>query len=171
MQSPQLPPPSSAQVVHRGSYSLGWPCKEFSNSGISVRVVHRPSDSAHSIFTGDLEFDDDAGIDSSGLDVWSGACSLLCSHIATNPAIVSSFNVLELGSGMGVCGLFAAQTRFGAQNVALTDAGNFVMKVRAAAPALRSTTSFSFQVLAANLSMNAPNCIAACHVFEHSWGR
>jgi len=119
MQSPQLPPPSSAQVVHRGSYSLGWPCKEFSNSGISVRVVHRPSDSAHSIFTGDLEFDDDAGIDSSGLDVWSGACTILCSHIAANPELMRNFKVLELGSGMGVCGLFAAQSRFGAESVAM----------------------------------------------------
>jgi hypothetical protein len=168
MQPQQLPPTAQRGVQHE-LLSAGWPCSEFSNSGISVRVLHRPSDSLHSIFTGDLEFDSDSGIDSSGLDVWSGACALMCSHIATNPAIVSSLNVLELGSGMGVCGLFAAQTRFAAQNVALTDAGNFVMKVRAAAP--RSAVSLSLQVLAANLAMNAPNCIAACHVFEHSWGR
>ena len=29
----------------------------------------------------------------------------------------------------------------------------------------------SWQVLAANVAMNAPNCIDACHVFEYSWGR
>ncbi len=134
---PQQPPPTVHRVQHE-LLSAGWPCSEFINSGISVRVLHRPSDSLHSIFTGDLEFDSDSGIDSSGLDVWSGACALMCCHIATNPAIVSALNVLELGSGMGVCGLFAAQTRFGAQNVALTDAGNFVMKVHAAASRCRA---------------------------------
>jgi len=101
---PQPPPPTVHRVQHE-LLSAGWPCSEFINSGISVRVLHRPSDSLHTIFTGDLEYDSDSGIDSSGLDVWCGACALMCCHIATNPAIASSLNVLELGSWMGVCGL------------------------------------------------------------------
>ncbi len=28
-----------------------------------------------------------------------------------------------------------------------------------------------WKVLAANVAMNAADCIAACHVFEYSWGR
>ena len=124
-----MPSLSTAHHVQRELLSAGWPCIEFNNSGISVRVLHRPSDSLHSIFTGDLEVDLDAGIDSTGLDVWSAACTLMCSYIASNPELLRSRNVLELGSGMGVCGFFAAHTQFGARTVALTDAGNFVMKV------------------------------------------
>jgi hypothetical protein len=123
-------PPSTTQHVQQELLSAGWPCVDFTNSGITVHVLRRPSDCHQSIFTGDLEFDADAGIDSSGLDVWSGACALMCTHIARNPGSLRAFNVLELGSGTGVCGLFAAQSQFGAQAVALTDAGNFVMKVR-----------------------------------------
>ena len=125
--------PSTTTTLHvqQELLSAGWPCTDFSNSGISVRVLHRPSDSLHSVFTGDLEFDADAGVDSSGLDVWSGACTLMCSYLASNPDLVRASNVLELGSGMGVCGLFVAHTRFGARTVALTDVGNFVMKVEA----------------------------------------
>jgi hypothetical protein len=124
-----MPSTTITQHVQQELLSAGWPCTDFSNSGISVRVLHRPSDSLHSIFTGDLEFDEDAGVDSSGLDVWSGACTLMCSYVASNPDLLRACNVLELGSGMGVCGLFSAQTRFGARAVALTDVGNFVMKV------------------------------------------
>ena len=119
MQTQLMPLPASALLVQHELLSMGWPCKEFINSGISVRVLHRPTDSSHSIFTGELEFDDDAGIDSSGLDVWSGACAVLCSHIASNPELMRKVKVLELGSGMGVCGLFAAQSRFGATTVAM----------------------------------------------------
>ena len=122
-------PPSTTQHVQQELLSAGWPCVDFTNSGITVHVLRRPSDCHQSIFTGDLEFDADAGIDSSGLDVWSGACNLMCSYIASNPESLRAFNVLELGSGTGVCGLFAAQNQFGAQAVGLTDAGNFVMKV------------------------------------------
>lgn len=129
LMKPTKSPPLSTQHAHQELLSAGWPSTEFTNSGISVQVLHRPSDSLHSIFTGDLEFDADAGIDSSGLDVWSGACNLMCSYIASNPESLRAFNVLELGSGTGVCGLFAAQNQFGAQAVGLTDAGNFVMKV------------------------------------------
>ena len=120
-----MPSPSTQREL----LSAGWPCTKFSNSGIAVHVLHRPSDSLQSVFTGELEFDADAGVDSSGLDVWSGACALMCSYIASNPELMHAFNVLELGSGTGVCGLFVAQNRFGAQSVALTDAGNFVMRV------------------------------------------
>lgn len=129
MQQSSTPSSTSAQHAKQELLSAGWPCCEFINSGVSVQVLQRPSDSLHSIFTGDLELEADAGVDSSGLDVWSGACNLLCSHIACHPELIRARNVLELGSGMGVCGLFAAQTRFGARTVALTDAGNFVMKV------------------------------------------
>jgi hypothetical protein len=127
LQSTSLP--ANPHHVQHELLSAGWPCSEFSHSGVSVRVLHRPSDSLHSVFSGDLEFEADAGIDSSGLDVWSGACNLLCSHISSHPELLHDMHVLELGSGMGVCGLYAAHTRFRAESVALTDAGNFVIKV------------------------------------------
>lgn len=53
-----------------------------------------------------------------GLDIWPASLHL-CEYIAANPALVAGATVLELGAGVGLPGLLAAQ--LGAARVVLTD--------------------------------------------------
>ena len=53
-----------------------------------------------------------------GLDIWPAALEL-CAYLASHPSLVQGRNVLELGAGVGLPGLLAAQ--LGARSVVLTD--------------------------------------------------
>lgn len=60
----------------------------------------------------------EAPFDPLGLDVWPAALEL-CAYLAWNPHLVQGRAVLELGAGVGLPGLLAAQ--LGALRVVLTD--------------------------------------------------
>ena len=59
-----------------------------------------------------------------GLQVWRGAL-LIADLLVSDPSLVRSSTVLELGCGCGLCGLLAA--RLGADEVFLTDVGDGVL--------------------------------------------
>lgn len=62
---------------------------------------------------------------STGLAVWSGA-EVMAEHLAENPELVRHKSVLELGAGLGLCGLVVH--RLGATNVICSDGDVDVLK-------------------------------------------
>ena len=64
---------------------------------------------------------DDAGSCGVGGEVWPAAAAL-CTWLSEHAAEIRGAHVLELGSGTGVCGLYAAA--LGASSVTLTDGGS-----------------------------------------------
>ena len=73
--------------------------------------------------------EDLADLLSVGGTVWPCAAAL-CRWLASHQELVQSSNVLELGGGTGVCGIFAVG--LGANHVQLTDGSNALLKLQAA---------------------------------------
>ncbi len=57
-------------------------------------------------------------LESTGLTLWDGSKNL-CNYLSTHREYVEGKNILELGAGMGVCGILAH--KLGAKKVILTD--------------------------------------------------
>jgi predicted nicotinamide N-methyase len=57
-------------------------------------------------------------LESTGLTLWDGSKNL-CNYLCKNAGYVNGKNVLELGAGLGVCGILAH--KLGAKKVVLTD--------------------------------------------------
>mmetsp|Transcript_16458 Transcript_16458/g.23408 ORF Transcript_16458/g.23408 Transcript_16458/m.23408 type:complete len:295 (-) Transcript_16458:147-1031(-) len=57
-------------------------------------------------------------IKSTGLTLWR-ASNILCDYLCENPQIVKGKNILELGAGLGLCGILA--NKIGARKVVMTD--------------------------------------------------
>ncbi len=62
--------------------------------------------------------------DSTGLTLWR-ASKLLCNYLSSNPHIVRNKHVIELGAGLGLCGLLTYY--LGAKSVVLTDGDTDVL--------------------------------------------
>ena len=62
---------------------------------------------------------------STGMTVWAGA-EVMCDYLLTHPGKVKDKNVLELGAGLGLCGVLAHE--LGASTVRLTDGDTEVLE-------------------------------------------
>lgn len=79
------------------------------------------------------DLDDESAYDladaiSVGSTIWPSSAAL-CRYLKDNPSLTRSSNVLELGAGVGVCGLFAAA--LGATRVLLTDGSHALQQIQA----------------------------------------
>ena len=98
----------------------------------NVQLPKLPSGGELQLFEGleDAGDDDDgdslAELFTVGGTVWPCAASL-CTWLLNNPQCVQGAKVLELGSGTGVCGLYAAAS--GAERVLLTDYSERLLKL------------------------------------------
>lgn len=62
---------------------------------------------------------------STGLGLWTGA-EILCQYLQDHPDLIRGKNVVELGAGVGLCGLVAHA--LGASHVTMTDGDSVVLK-------------------------------------------
>ena len=64
-------------------------------------------------------------LQSTGMTLWEGS-QKLCSYICQNPETVGNKNIVELGAGLGLCGIVAH--KHGAKRVVLTDGDSDTLK-------------------------------------------
>lgn len=93
-------------------------------------------------------------LNSTGLTLWR-ASSLLCEYLASNPGIARNKTVLELGAGLGLCGILAY--KIGAKQCVLTDGDTDTLKE------LRRNVDHNLQHVGASSSL------LPCHQLR--WGR
>lgn len=64
-------------------------------------------------------------LQSTGMTLWQGS-QKLCNYLCDNPATIRDKNIVELGAGLGLCGLVAH--KYGARRVMLTDGDSDTLK-------------------------------------------
>ena len=93
-------------------------CNLFSDSEPILRDVEIPFGKNILKISGKLRVKFPHLLESTGLTLWGGSKNL-CNYLSENPTYVADKIVLELGAGLGVCGILAH--KLGAKKVVLTD--------------------------------------------------
>ncbi|KAL7537725.1 hypothetical protein ACHAXR_008020 [Thalassiosira sp. AJA248-18] len=63
---------------------------------------------------------------STGMSVWKGS-EILCQYLIEHPDLIRNKRILELGAGVGLCGIVSAKV-LGASSVLLTDGDHMVLR-------------------------------------------